>query len=222
MLALIASVLLGVNVDSYRYAVAAGGSSYFCDDFNRADSTTVTGWTEDVGDWIVTSNQLTGTSTGSWERIRYTTTQADGADQFAKLQLSSQGFYFGFTFRVTSPTGTFYTVLFDPVAGTVLWRKNTGSTEDETVQSGTFASAVASGDYVGATVVGSGASTVVTVWHWTSDPGLSIASWGSTDKLTFTNNPTVAVDSGGYLGLLNYFNNDLLDNFCGGDTSDAP
>lgn len=51
----------------------------FCDDFNRGNSTNVTGWTEQSGDWQISNNMLQTPGVDVWEYITADgTAQTDG------------------------------------------------------------------------------------------------------------------------------------------------
>jgi hypothetical protein len=54
-------------------------AAIFCDDFNRINSTTVAGWTEQTGDWQITNNMLQNPNYPEWMYITADgTSQADG------------------------------------------------------------------------------------------------------------------------------------------------
>jgi len=62
-----------ISTDAYSRA------QIFCDDFNRSNSTTVTGWTEQSGDWQVAGNMLMSPGISIWQYITANgTSQADG------------------------------------------------------------------------------------------------------------------------------------------------
>jgi len=57
----------------------SGPPTVTCDDFNRSNSTTVSGWIEQSGDWDIYSNRLQSEASGFWQYITYSgSTQADG------------------------------------------------------------------------------------------------------------------------------------------------
>jgi hypothetical protein len=57
----------------------SGPSNLTCDDFDRGNSTTVTGWTEQVGDWTINTNRLQSEAAGFWQAITIDgSTQANG------------------------------------------------------------------------------------------------------------------------------------------------
>lgn len=84
----------------------------YSDDFNRADSTTVTGWTESGDDWSIKSNQLAPgiTTVGT---IRYDQ-QLSSADHYAEIVVATPGgTSMGVFARSDAATGSYY-----------LWRNN--------------------------------------------------------------------------------------------------
>lgn len=69
----------------------SGAENLTCDNFNRDNSTTITGWTEQLGNWTINSNRLQSEAAGSWQSITVDgSTQANGC----------------ITARVTYPAGT--------------------------------------------------------------------------------------------------------------------
>ncbi|PKP03704.1 MAG: hypothetical protein CVU11_07510 [Bacteroidetes bacterium HGW-Bacteroidetes-6] len=85
---------------------ATGVNSQNCDNFNVANTTTVAGWTEQVGDWAINNSALSVSAPSSWNFITYDgSTQADGCIT-ARLQYgSTSGTQFmGLTGRYVSPT----------------------------------------------------------------------------------------------------------------------
>jgi hypothetical protein len=84
----------------------------YSDDFNRPDSTTVTGWTESGDDWSIKSNQLApGTTTVG--TIRYDQ-QLSTADHYAEIVVATPGgTSMGVFARSDAATGSYY-----------LWRNN--------------------------------------------------------------------------------------------------
>ena len=64
--------VIGQPEDGERFAPM----SSFCDDFNVPNTTTITGWTEQSGDWQVFDNKLQTPGTTSWDYMT-----ADGSSQ---------------------------------------------------------------------------------------------------------------------------------------------
>jgi hypothetical protein len=57
----------------------SGPMNITCDDFDRGNSTTVTGWTEQVGNWAINTNRLQSEALASWQWITFDgSTQANG------------------------------------------------------------------------------------------------------------------------------------------------
>ncbi len=77
-----------------------------CDDFNYANNTVVTGWTEQSGDWQVNNNQLMSSGNTSWEYITMDgSTQADGCITMRAIYGSTtQTKFIGPVARYVSPT----------------------------------------------------------------------------------------------------------------------
>jgi len=72
-----------------------------CDDFNRPDSTTVDGWTEQTGDWAIASNRLE-TASGNHTEITY-----DGSTLSGDFCVTVQVFYAGSGVQYCAAMGWF-------------------------------------------------------------------------------------------------------------------
>jgi hypothetical protein len=175
--------------------------------FTMSDGTTVTGWTELLGDWAINTNRLDPPDTGN-VRI-YNNTALDSATRQAikvhVLQDLSSGGQAGILCRINTSTGDFYEVTFDDTTGYVFiayydnWSYS-GQTTNRSM-------AVTFPGWIGVEVTGTGNDTTWACWSWgESDPGdwdASHTNWGSPDY-TITDNPGVAANDGTNVGLGGY------------------
>lgn len=85
------------------------------DDFNRADSTNLgANWTEDSGDWEITSNTLRQQTSAGYMKVRYTGTAPATNDHESEVDGRSDDAYVGFGAFVrgaASSTVTYYAFL---------------------------------------------------------------------------------------------------------------
>jgi hypothetical protein len=66
--------------------------SEFCDNFDRANSSTVNGWTEHVGDWTINSNMLQSENNSIWQYItRDGSSKTDGCLTARAIYSSGSG-----------------------------------------------------------------------------------------------------------------------------------
>lgn len=87
------------------------------DDFNRANSTNLgSNWTEDSGDWEISSNQLLqGTAGGSYRKVRWVGTGLASANHYSEADIitGSTALGMGVSTRLTaSSTNTYYGYIF--------------------------------------------------------------------------------------------------------------
>jgi hypothetical protein len=101
--------VLGLSVLGFRV------NAQTCDDFNRANSTTISGWTEQVGDWNILSNTLAAPASAQWNYITFDgSTQTDGCMTAKALYTGSAGTKFiGLTSRFTSTSSNLMVKLQD-------------------------------------------------------------------------------------------------------------
>ena len=158
-------------------------------------------------------------------------------EQFAKLQVVQKASHtWGFLFRSADPSGHHYEVHL-PQGGTS-WRWELLDPDFvERVDDCIGDAAVQNGDWLGATVVGTGTDAVVSVWRWDLDPDLGgsadpDANWGP-PGCTMSADPSVTSD-GRELGIRTYTGNssapsqadhwaagDLPGGVCGNGTTES-
>ena len=207
-----------INTFTSVVGTSAGDSFSITDDFNRADANPPSGnWVEDAGTgWFITTNWLEDDTNSGVSVLRHTVALDNAYRQFAKIHVLNKVStdQVGLRFRMTSTfTDAHYRLLCTNT--TTTWQSHGGST----VQSGSLA--LASGNWLGLEVEGTGTDTVVKVWVWANDPGAR-STWG-TAGLTFTNNPATAANTGLYIGIGDYATyNYRVDDFAAGSSANAP
>ncbi len=197
----------------------------FTDDFNR----TLLGpnWDDGSGSFTIVSDQLVEFSGNRYfnAQMPWLGGETETSDQFAKLQVIDLASHtFGFMFRVGDPSGLHYEVHLPQ--GSAEWRwelldpdfvGRIGDCVGDQVLS--------NGDWIGAKVEGTGASTVVSAWRWDTDPGNDPASRGPPD-CQMTQDPAPAVDLGRGVGIRAYTGSStssgFADNWSAGDVSAPP
>jgi hypothetical protein len=147
----------------------------------------------------------------------------DTADQFAKLGVVDASPHpFGFMFRVNGTDREHYEVHLRPDLPEWRWERYGAASGlwDGTLSS-CAAEALSDGDFIGATVEGTGPATTVSVWRWDADPGTDLATWGPPDCV-MTAGSGDFVDSGNLQGIRAYAasaQNHAADDWCAGDVS---
>lgn len=194
------------------HAAAGSPPAAFSDDF----SGTLSNWTTDAGSWAINVGVLSQQSTSYFEdNIHYNTACAT-ANQYIKFTIVDQnGGFLAARFRVTGMTS--YYIWFTLSTSNVEWYDGGGNL----IQSST-AMAYVNGSVLGITVEGTGTNTVFRLWLNPTGLPTSTSNWNgdTTPDLSFTNNPTTAVDSGSYVGFAGANSSGTgtgADNFFGGD-----
>jgi hypothetical protein len=168
-------------------------------------------WTADVGTWSLHSGTYRAGDTGGVHNAAHFDGMTAGIDQYAKVQLVSNDFaYPSIIFRRTGIAGDKYYKLNIRFGYTnVAWQWGTDDNDaqpDGDIVTANFGSIVAQGDYIGVSVTGTGANTIVKAWRWDNNPG-AYNTWGAAE-ITFTtptfSNPPYACDTGKTLGLHSY------------------
>lgn len=216
-------------------ATGGGGGSpvNLSDNFNRASSTDLgADWTEAEGAWMVYDDTILTNEAeeNAWVAAVHNTA-VNTVFQYGKVLLTDGNMTVGnngaagFVFRYTDAASAFYTLSANSYDDTVKWNyvSDANFTTETLVQSSALA--FASGDTIGAVVVGSGNSTIVYVWKnpTGNSPDAGGTTWGSASPtLTLTDNPSTAVNSGSKVGLAMYA--DVvrvwnLDNWFSGDVT---
>jgi hypothetical protein len=190
---------------------AAGGAA-FSDDF-AGTGTLGANWTVTTGTWGRVSGQCSLSSIGGC-LAGYTGTACTTLDQYVKATLSTiSSSYPALVFRRENgtPTNNYY-VYKDGL--TIVWANDAGGS----IQSASMS--LSNGDSLGITVTGTGSSTIVRVWkNPAANTPTSLTVWGgASPDVTFTNNSSVASDSGTTVGLGGNNQSSLIyDDFFGGD-----
>lgn len=214
-------------INPYRYAGGGGGLASFSDDFNRANSTSLgSNWTEADTDIEILSNTLSLIDSADFTQkvAIYSATACATVNQYIKstITLGVPGAIFpSFYFRYTNSSSAFYEIRVDRANGWIRWYHWTAiggtSTELTSIEPWTYANGT-----VGIAVSGTGTSTVVRFWGsvTANAPDTGGTTWDSNAAtVTITVDPSVAVNSGAYLGLGGINNSGTVthDNFYGGD-----
>lgn len=204
--ALFGAPIQHMQIAAIKKQAAGGGGLAFSDDFNRSNDTDLNaagigGYTElTPGGWSIFSNQLAN-STGAFT---FVSAVNDGnptstVNQYIKLTAVDSGDACIplAIFRFTDASSPFYTVIFNDSANEIAWERvasvgGARTVVDSVSHTPTFPLTV------GITVVGTGNSTVVSVWL--SPSGADPAGWGAAD-FTFTDDPGSPVDTGNICGL---------------------
>lgn len=216
------------GITSVVQQAAAAGCNEFTDDF----SGTLGSWTVHANYSLDTTNDeldFTSASTGTYAAM-HTTATTDG-DHFAKVTAvdGDSAYGVGVILRATDAsvgTGEFvyYVAEYD---GTIYGGKYQGTATANSLNwtcdldtSGHYTYAVTDGDVIAASVSGTGASTVISLWI-NPDAGNCPSDWGTADH-TWSNctQDGCCVDSGSYVGIYsgpNGIQSFTFDNFVGGD-----
>ena len=161
-------------------------------------------------------------------RMRYVGGQTETDDQFSKLRIvQSSTHTWGFVFRAdASSAGSHYQVLLLS-NGTWSWAMHDPDFV-EVVGNCSGGTPLSDGDWIAATVEGSGPNTVISGWRWPNDPDaggpVDIANnWGP-PHCQITADPSQFVDVGGTIGIRSYTGNSTspaaADGWSGGDLVD--
>ncbi|MDH3627478.1 MAG: DUF4215 domain-containing protein, partial [Acidobacteriota bacterium] len=197
----------------------------FQDDFNRV--TLGSDWTSQNISFSISMDQLASDSGALFQngRLRWTADQTDTSDQYGKLQVvNQQSQTWGFLFRGNLLDGDHYQVHIPNGGSEWRWERHDPGFVRRIGQCA-IGGATNDGEWIGATIDGSGDDTVVRVWRWLADPDLGGAvnidgNWGPPNCI-MTENPLSPVNTGTTLGLRSYTGSStataLADNWFGGD-----
>ena len=199
------------------------------DDFNRPSLGS--NWAIDSGSFNILGDALQQNSGQQYTtaQLRYVADTTASPDQFGKLRIvSSAAHTFGFIFRSGSAPGPHYEVHLPK--GTTQWRwERYDPSFVERLGDCAGDGFVADGNWVGATVEGTGVSTLVSVWRWNSDPDLGndvdiVNNWGPPDCTMVSAGP-IFVDAGNQVGIRAYTGSSaasgFADDWASGDISAA-
>jgi hypothetical protein len=203
-------------------ATPPAGSAAFSDNFDRANSASLgANWTEAAGDASIAGNQVELQSAAYAQiTLAYTGTACSTVNQYVKADTTG-GQMLGIVLRYTDASSPLYVVVFDKNEGRIDWKRySDASTSTETVQSQAFTLDF-SATY-GVTITGTGASTAVRIWKNPTGLPTAADNWDgdSTPDVSFSNDPSSAVNTGSYAGLAGQQNSAAsiyYNNFFGGD-----
>lgn len=181
----------------------------FSDTFPTDGDSPGAGWTEQAScDMDVISGSLRTMAASFADHCAARTDTSLAADQYVKVTFLDPGSGSNFPriyFRYTDSSSPHYVVTFTGASGVVEWERFASiGGASETVQSGDHGAANSYRTF-GVTIEGTGTDTVIRVWvSPTNNTPTNISNWDSGSDpadLSFTNNPTSAVDSGIRAGL---------------------
>jgi cysteine-rich repeat protein len=151
-------------------------------------------------------------------------------DQYGKLQVSVvQTHSWGFVFRASDVPGDHYQVHLPEGSSIWRWERYDPSFVRRVGECRGDAS-LAPGDWIGATITGTGVNTVVSVWRWDDDPDLGgpvdiLMNWGP-PTCVIDEDPQFPVDAGLRIGIRAYTGGSTApayaDNWFGGDSPPPP
>jgi hypothetical protein len=204
--------------------IAAGSSlAAFSDDFNRGDSDSLgANWTETGGDIDIASNTLSFVAGSYAAMLAVHNTPCNTVSQYVKVKMTSSLTYLGALLRYTNSSSDYY--LIAATGGTNFgWFSYTSLGAGE-VQQGADTSLAGWGnpESIGVTITGTGTNTVVRVWRnpTANAPDAGGTTWDSSAAgITWTSDPSNAVDTGNYIGLGGSQSSGptAMDDFFGGD-----
>lgn len=203
---------------AFRKAAAGGGGVTISDNFDRADSTSLgANWSEEYNNTQILSNQLSNVSTSTCLVVHQTPLST--VSQYGKLKLASSAGAWILVFRYVNIASAYNEVGVNALTGNVFWDSNGVNIESTAL-------GFTGGDTFAATIIGTGAATVVRWWKNPTGnaPDAGGTTWGSAAPTgTFTNDPGAnAADSGLYVGLEIYgatAGSDAIDDFFAGDVT---
>jgi hypothetical protein len=138
-------------------------STVLADDFNRANGSLGAEWTEEIGNFGVVSNQAWALDEGFSRNTAVHVTPLDGVDQSVRIKATIVASAFpGVVFRYTDDASGHYVVDW---SGASLWWSyypDIAGTARNIINSASIT--FTSGDYLGITVIGTGAATRVRIW----------------------------------------------------------
>lgn len=199
-----------------------GGGAAFSDDFNRTDSASLgANWTEAAGDASISGNAYLLVTSGFGVITSVHNTSTGTTSQYVKATLSGADVvYPWFVFRYVDSSSGYYAVQFGST-GSIEWYyfANAADTTGDLIGSGTIGSDL-TGQTVGMTITGTGASTVLRVWLNPTNLPNPADNWDgdTTPNVTLTDDPATPCDTGTKVGLGGQQNGNTVkfDNFFGG------
>jgi hypothetical protein len=200
----------------------------YSDNFDRANSSNPgANWAE-FDQIDIASNTLrfvtpSASNTGIWK------TALNGLTQWMKFTVTwlNSGNFFGPYFRLSNFTNGSqgYSLLFDEVNNLVSWYSSTLGSASTQI-GGDVGLSIINGDIFGITVQGLGNNTVVRIWRLPTGFPVSSSNWdgNAIPDVTFTTNPSLARDTGLYVGVWGLpggsSNNLSIDNWFAGTCPD--
>lgn len=211
----------GILINPYRFT---SGSSPVAvsDTFARADNASLgASWTEEQNQMEIFADSCCNT-TAAGACVSSYNTPLSTVFQYGKVQLRTVDGAGGLIFRFVDISSPYYHVWSNGFNGLVEWDTVGGGGGSNQTASLSFAEF----DYLAVVVSGTGTSTEVLVWkNPTGDaPDTGGATWGGAGPTVsaFTNNPSVACDTGLKVGVKIYGNSALdrrLRNWFAGDVT---
>ena len=166
-------------------------------------------WTVESGSFTVSGGVLLENSGQTFTNAQLLWgNPTDTPDQYSKLRVvTSASHSWGFMFRRGDSSGRHYEV--HTSDGSTEWRwelYDPGFVERISTCVGD--APLQNGNWIGATIVGSGGATQVAVYRWNTDPDAGgpadpLTNWGTPD-CTVVANPSIAADDGLGLGIRSY------------------
>lgn len=190
---------------------AAGGLGAFSDNFNRSNEDPISGggvWTE-IKDCQVISNAANSPQdfSNDMRGAAYTGTSCGSIIQYVKWTMtganSGGNILNGCIFRWTNAASPFYSVRANDGSNLIEWYSHT-STSDTGTLIGSQALSFTIPATFGATIVGTGNSTVAKVWlNPSANAPTDSSTWdGGASSTTDTTDPASAVDTGNFVGII--------------------
>jgi hypothetical protein len=169
------STINGISGLSEIFGIAlsaggGGGAAAFSDDFNRADADGLgANWTEAAGDGDIFSNTYR-ISSGSFANVTSVHNTSTGSlTQYVKVTITTAGAQYPWlVFRYTDGSSPYYTFQLDGNSADVSWyhfASAAASSGTEISTAVNLGGGAFSGQTLGITITGTGASTVVRLWR---------------------------------------------------------
>lgn len=209
ILSILVSTLLAFQQVIVVIKAPAGGAP-FSDDFNRSDSDSLGScWVEEAGDGDIAGNEMlltTGSFANHW--MACSGTPAGGANQWVKVTASlasSTDNYPQIILRFTNAASPFYFLEIDCNVSQVYWNRadSVGGSTAQISSAVDYSGSSCVGQVVGATITGTGTSTIIRFWLNPTGSPSAADNWNgdTTPDATFTDDPASPVDSGNIAGL---------------------
>ena len=188
----------------------------FSDDFATDPFTSRFGYLTTI-QWYHSGDSIFNYNSPAATAVYYNAGQTDTANQYVKIESAPDDGYVGAAFRSdgTGSNGYYAVYIWGGSAYFSLWNDTGEASEIESLGAVTYTS----GNALGVTVCGTGASTVARIWlSVTANAPGSCTSWDSgAADVTSSTDPGTYYDSNRYLGLVNGNWAHSHDNFYGGD-----